>query len=120
MSRKPREYRFEIDAFTPDTIPMSRLSQYLADVARMMGQEASVHLMRIENGSTVPIISVDWEAELKVQDRLRAVKFNEGPAEAQRAFKEINKRLVQDNANGVLIDPSETKVIRFPGVDGAN
>ncbi len=80
MPRKPREYRFEIDAFTPDTIPMSRLSQYLADVVRMMGQEASVHLMRIENGSTVPIISVDWEAEPKVQDRLRAVKFNEGSA----------------------------------------
>ena len=29
--RKPREYRFEIDSFTPDTIPLSRLAQYLSD-----------------------------------------------------------------------------------------
>lgn len=119
-THKPREYRFEIDAFSPETIPLARLSQYLADVARMMGQEDSVHLSRIAKGSTVPIISVDWEAEPKIRERLYAVKVNEGPAEARRAYKEINKRLVEDNASGVLIDPTSTKVIRFPGRDGAN
>ena len=95
--KKPREYRFEIDAFTPETIPLSRLSQYLADVARMMGQETNVHLARIDKGSTVPVIWVDWEAEPKVRERLREV-----------------------NANGWLLDPSASKVIRFPGRDGAN
>jgi hypothetical protein len=118
--QKSREYRFEIDSFTPDTIPLSRLAQYLSDLARMMGENSYVHLVRVEKGSTVPIIKVDWEAEPKVQERLRAVKFNEGPLEARRAFSEINRKLVEDNANGVLIDPSATKVIRFPGRDGAN
>jgi hypothetical protein len=118
--RKPREYRFEIDAFTPETIPLSRLSQYLGDIARMMGQETNVHLLKVERGSTVPVIGVDWEAEPKVQERLRAVRFNDGPAEARRAYKEINKRLIEDNANGALIDPSKNEVIRFPGRDGAN
>ena len=46
--RKALEYRFEIDAFTPDTIPMARLAQYLGDIARMMGQEASVHFARVD------------------------------------------------------------------------
>jgi hypothetical protein len=119
-TRKPREYRFEIDAFSPETIPLSRLSQYLGDLARMMGQEANVHLARVDKGSTVPVIRVDWEAEPKVRERLRAVKFNEGPAEARRAYKEINKRLIQDNATGTLVDPGKSKVIRFPGAAGAN
>ncbi|MDQ2843747.1 MAG: hypothetical protein M3Y72_22445 [Acidobacteriota bacterium] len=118
--KNPREYRFEIDAFSPETIPLVRLSQYLGDLARIMGEHANVHLARIEKGSTVPVIRVDWEAEPKVRERLRAVKFNEGPAESRRAFKEINKRLVEDNANGVLIDPGHTKVLRFPGRDAAN
>ena len=117
---KPREYRFEIDAFSPETIPLARLSQYLGDLAKMMGQEGNVHLVKVMKGSTVPIISVDWEAEPKVRDRLRAVKFNEGPAEARRAYKEINKRLIEDNANGVLFDPGKAAVISFPGRDGAN
>ena len=120
MPRKPREYRFEIDAFTPETIPLARLSQYLADVAKMMGNEESVHLSRVAKGSTVPVIRVDWEAEPKVRERLNAVRVDEGPAEARRAYKAINKRLVEDNANGVLLDPFATKVIRFPGRDGAN
>jgi hypothetical protein len=123
MPRKPkktREYRFEIDAYTPQTIPLARLSQYLSDLARMMGESANVHLARVEEGSTVPVILVDWEAEPKVRDRLRAVKFNDGPLEAQKAYKEINRKLIQDNANAALIDPSKSKVIKFPGRDGAN
>ena len=118
--RRPCEYRFEIDAFTPATIPLERLSQYLADIARMMGESANVHLDRIDAGSTVPVIRVDWEAEPKVRDRLYAVRFNEGPLEARRAYREINRRLVEDNANGTLLDPSRSKVIRFPGRDAAN
>lgn len=118
--RKPREYRFEIDAFTPDTIPLARLAQYLGDLARMMGQESSVHFVRVDKGSTIPVIRVDWEAEPKVRERLQSVRFNEGPAEARRAYKEINRKLVEDNANGVLIDPGAVKLIRFPGRDGAN
>jgi hypothetical protein len=123
MPRKPRnflEYRFEIDAFNPETIPLSRLSQYLGDLARMMGESANVHLARVDRGSTVPVIRVDWEAEPKVRERLRAVRFNEGPLEARRAYREINRKLVEDNANGALIDPCKAKVIEFPGRDGAN
>ena len=116
----PREYRFEIDAFTPETIPLSRLSQYLGDLARMMGESANVHLVRVDSGSTIPVIRVDWEAEPKVRERLRAVKINEGPLEARRAFKDINRKLVEDNANGALVDPDASKVISFPGRDGAN
>jgi len=118
--RAPLEYRFKIDAFTPESIPLARLSQYLGDLARMMGESANVHLARIESGSTVPVIRVDFESAPKVQERLRLVKFNEGPAEPRSAYKEINKRLVEDNANGVLIDPEEIKIIQFPGRDGAN
>jgi hypothetical protein len=32
-SRKHREYRFEIDAFSPMSIPMSRLAEYISDLA---------------------------------------------------------------------------------------
>jgi hypothetical protein len=119
-SKAAREYRFQIDAYSPETIPLARLSQYLSDLARMMGESESVHLARIEPGSTVPIIAVEWEAEPKIQERLRAVKFSEGPPEAQRAYREINRKLVEDNANGVLIGPSRSKLIKFPGRDGAN
>lgn len=114
------EYRFHIDAFTPDTIPLERLSEYLGYLARIMGEKADVHLARIEPGSTVPVIRVAWEAEPKVRERLQAVRVNEGPADSRRAFKEMNRRLAADNANGVLVAPDKAKVLRFPGRDAAN
>jgi hypothetical protein len=115
-----REYRFKIDAFSPETIPLNRLAQYLADLARIMGECEGVHLDRIEPGSTVPVLRVDWEAIPKVRERVRGVRFGEGPKEALRAYAEINKRLIEDNANGVLFDPDSTPAIRFEGRDSAN
>lgn len=118
-SRKHREYRFEIDAFSPATIPMSRLAEYVSDLAKMFGNNNSVHLLKIAEGSTVPVVMVEWEAEPKVRDRLRAIKSHEAPDEAQQAAKDINRRLLQDNATGVLMDPVGSKLFRFPGREAA-
>src|SRR5689334_5282075 len=116
-SRQYREYKFEIDAFSPTTIPMSRLAEYLTDLARMIGNEKSVHLLRIDQGSTAPVLMVEWEAEPKVRERLRAVKYREAPPTAMEAMRNIDKRLAEDNAKGTLLDPAGTKVVNFPGRD---
>ena len=118
-TRQHREYRFEIDAFSPTTIPMSRLAEYISDLAKMFGNNNNVHLLKIEHGSTVPVILVDWEAEPKVRDRLKAIKTHEAPDEAQEAAKDIDHRLLQDNAKAVLVDPAGGKVYLFPGREAA-
>lgn len=113
--KKHREYRFEIDAFSKDTMPMSRLAEYLKDLAIMLGQEKSVHLLKIDDGSTVPVVRVEWEAEPKIRERIKAVKLREAPQEAQEAERNINRRLIQDNGKAGLIDPVGAEIIRFPG-----
>ena len=117
--RKHREYRFEIDAFTPNSIPMSRLAEYLSDLAKMFGNNNSVHLLKIEGGSTVPVVMVEWEAEPKVRDRIRAIKNHEAPADAQQAARDIDRRLLQDNAKAVLIDPAGGRIFPFSGRENA-
>lgn len=118
-SRRQREYRLEIDAFSPSTIPMSRLAEYISDLARVFGNNSSVHLLRIEGGSTVPVVLVDWEAEPKIRERLRAIRNREAPEDAQQAVKDIDRRLLQDNAKAVLLDPVGAKVFRFDGRESA-
>jgi hypothetical protein len=110
-----REYKFNIDAFTPDTMPMSRLAEYLADLAVLLGNRERVHFNRIERGSTVPVIRVEWEAEPKVRERLHRVKLREAPEDVQRADRDLNRKLAEDNAIGSLLDPSGGKVLKFPG-----
>jgi len=118
-TKKHREYRFEIDAFTPASIPMSRLAEYISDLAKMFGNNNSVHLLRIEGGSTVPVMMVEWEAEPKVRERIKAVKSHEAPEEAQQAARDIDRRLLEDNAAAVLRDPVGTKLFRFIGRESA-
>lgn len=118
-NRKHREYRFEIDAFSPTSIPMSRLAEYVSDLAKVFGNNNSVHLLKIEGGSTVPVVVVEWEAEPKVRDRIKAIKNHEGPEDAQQAAKDLDRRLLQDNATAVLVDPAGTKIFRFPGRENA-
>jgi hypothetical protein len=116
-TKQYREYKFKIDAFTPDTIPLSRLVEYLSDLAKVLGQDKSVHLLKIEEGSTVPVLRVEWEAEPKVRERLREVKYREAPPSALDAARSIDRRLAEDNARGILLAPDGRKVITFPGRD---
>jgi hypothetical protein len=118
-ARRHREYRFEIDAFTPVTIPMVRLAEYVSDLGKIFGNSSYVHLARVEEGSTVPVVLVDWEAEPKVRERLKAIRNHAASVEAQQAAKDLDRRLLQDNAKAVLLDPTGSKVLQFCGRENA-
>jgi hypothetical protein len=106
MPRKPKstasgegtEYRFKIDAYSPDTMPMARLAQYMAELATLLGEQNAVHFKRVTKGSTVLNARVDREATPKVRDRVAAVRAGDGGSEPRRAFNTLNRLLRDDNA----------------------
>jgi hypothetical protein len=110
-----REYRFKIDAYTRETMPMGRLAGYLADLAILFGEDSGVHLIGVETSSTCPVILVDWEAEPKVRARVNNARNRVGPEDAVEAVDSINQRLARDNASAVVLDPTRNNVIAFPG-----
>jgi hypothetical protein len=114
---KPAEYRFRIDAYTPDTIPMWRLAEYMHDLADLLGEREHVHFARLEAGSTVLVQRIDAESAPKVQARIQAIKHaeGEGPEDALHAFRAIDRRLAEDNAVGHLCGEDGAEIIRFPG-----
>ncbi|HVZ91532.1 MAG TPA: hypothetical protein VG843_07775 [Rhizomicrobium sp.] len=110
------EYRFRIDAYSPDKIPMTRLAVYMGELAALLGESASVHFRRLERGSTVIVHAVEKEAVPKVSERTAAVRRGDGTQEAMRAFNAINKLLREDNAVGDLRAKKQTATILvFPG-----
>lgn len=112
-----RQYRFKIEAYSPETMPLMRLTEYLRDLAYLFGNNDSVHLVKVEKGSTAPLLLVQKEAETKVRERLQLVEQQDGPPEAMRAMRQINERLREDDARGSLIDPDRKKILAFPGRD---
>lgn len=109
------EYRFKIEAYTKDSIPMEVLARYLVDLADVLGTPHAVHFDRLEEGSVVPVIRIETEALPKVTERVNRVKSGNGPVEAVRAFHSINRRLQEDNGTGFILDATGAEIIRFPG-----
>lgn len=110
------EYRFKIDgSYTPATLPMGRLAEYVAALARFLGEGTQVHFRGVEAGSAVLVAHVDPPARLKVRDRFDRVRTGLGPKDADKAYADLDKLLRDDNATGLLLTDPLDNVIPFPG-----
>jgi hypothetical protein len=54
-----REYRLKIDVFTVDSLPMSRLAEYMTELARLLGEQERVHFSHLERGSAVLVSNIE-------------------------------------------------------------
>jgi hypothetical protein len=110
-----RKYRFRIDAFSVDSLPMARLAEYMAGLAALLGECERVHFSHLEAGSAVLVSNVEPMAFPKVEERVSQVRQGSGPKDAMQAYKAIDTMLASDGATAVLVSPSESNVIEFPG-----
>ncbi|MBW0150468.1 hypothetical protein [Phenylobacterium sp.] len=109
------EYTFRIDVFTPDTLPMARLAEYMAALADLMGHKETTHFARIEEGSARLVSRVEQQDAPKVQQRLERVLDAAPPHGTGKAFKVLDDMLAEDNAVGEIIGPTGALIIPFPG-----
>lgn len=114
----PVRLSFKIDAFQPDTIPMARLAEYMADLATMIGEKANVHFVQLEPGCVELVHDVEFEAYPKVEARVIEVEQGTGTVESLAAFRSINKRLAEDNtfASYRRVEGGG-ELVHFPGVN---
>jgi len=113
-----KTYTLHIDAYSPETIPMARLAEYMQSMATMFGHEGGVHFDKLAPGSTQLVSRVDHEQVPKVGATLDALVRGEGNPEATKAQEAIDRLLADDNATGFLYEDDDpgAKIIAFPGV----
>src|SRR5207237_419022 len=113
-----RERRFKIETnYTPATIPMLRLAEYMSDLAILLGEPKSVHFDYLEEGIAATVHRIDDDALAKVDERLERTRHGEGPSDAKSAADRINRRLREDDGSAVYLESSGLELIRFPGRD---
>lgn len=106
---------FKIDAWTPDTIPMARLAEYMRLVAALYGEQGEVHFRQLRKGSAVLVSTVEREAFPKVVTRLQLVKNVTPPEDLAKTFEQIDDLLRSDNAVATVSRPNGGKILEFPG-----
>lgn len=111
------EYTFRIDVFTPETIPMARLAEYLAVLADLVGHNQSTHFARLEPGSARLVYKIDPVDAIKVEHRLALTGTPNAPRDLNKAFAALDSMLANDNAVGELTNPEGGVIIPFLGRD---
>lgn len=111
---KTLELPFTIEGADPDCLPLSRLADYLADLAKLFGSPEHVHFKEQRKGSAVLACVVDEIAQPVVLPRIRAASRGEGDPESAGAWLRINKRLSEDSTTAILPLPG-AEIIAFPG-----
>ena len=112
-------YRFVIKAYTPETLPMARLAEYMGKMATLLGEKAQVHFVRIEEGSAALLQEVEPEAQPAVRERIHAMREQAGPADVRQAYEALNGLLVDDRTTGYLAEDDDeapgARLLEFPG-----
>lgn len=109
-------FNLRITAYTPDTIPLNRLAQYMLEFAALLGSELHVHFAGLKKGSTVLRARVEHEDIPKVDERLSKVNTSDAPVDIIRPFNALNGLLRADNARATL-KRGTAQIIKFPGCD---
>jgi hypothetical protein len=99
--------KLHIDAYSPETIPMARLAEYLADLAALFGAQHRVFFEGLERGSLGIVSRVAREDAPKVAARLRDIGRGNHDSETAKLFARIDDRLACDNAVGSIVELDE-------------
>ena len=118
---RPHRYRFVIqEKYTPETLPVARLAEYMSKMATLLGEKSRVHFVRMQGGSAALVQEVEPEAHATVRERIHAMRENAGPPDARQAYEALNGLLVNDRTSGYLSDDdapqaSGARLLEFPG-----
>jgi hypothetical protein len=108
-------YVFRIDAFSPGTLPMARLADYMAQLAKLIGHAEHTHFIGVEEGSAKLVHTVDEEDAEGVRGRLSDVAAGTGPKDALAARAKLDDLLAEDQAVGELCERGGAVILPFPG-----
>ena len=116
MDRSLKAIVFRMDAFSPDSLPMARLAEYLVELAGLYGEEGSVHFNRVAPGSAKLVSRVEADAMQGVIGRLMLAGTAHAPDDINRPYRKLNSMLQVDHAVAVVRRVGErSPLLKFPG-----
>ena len=111
-------FKFTVPGYTPDTMPLDRLMEYLNQLAIVLGNPGDLHLVGVEKGSTRPVLAMRHDVAAKARHHAREVAEGGGSARRREAFNAIRRMVGQDGGQtAVLKAPKGAIILKFPGVD---
>ncbi|HWB85309.1 MAG TPA: hypothetical protein VG675_14295 [Bryobacteraceae bacterium] len=112
--KKPAELVFRIDTFTPETLPLDKLTQYLVELAAIYGDVSAIHFKSVEKGSAALKQTVEPDAVDPLKNRLEAISRQKAAVEAMAAYDRLDILLRRDECVA-HISLNGAKLLTFKG-----
>ncbi|WP_420141096.1 hypothetical protein [Sphingomonas sp.] len=111
------ELSFVIPGYTPETIPLDRLLEYLQQMAQVLGDTQNLHLIEIRKSSVAPVFRVPKAAALAAKERANRVQRGDGTKKQVDAFNRISKMLRRDSRDAgkpALLRSGDRVLLKIP------
>lgn len=107
------ELSFVIPGYTPETMPLNRLIEYLQQMSVVLGDPENLHLIAVNEGSCAPMFHIPKAAALEAHDRAAKVSRGDGTKKQVDAYNRVSRMLRRDlmGASRPAILRSSKKVI---------
>jgi hypothetical protein len=91
------ELSFVIPGYTPDTMPLDRLIEYLQQMAVVLGDPKNLHLVEIRKSSVAPILHASKEVAIEARERAQRVQRGDGTKRQLEAYNRIRRMVRRDS-----------------------
>lgn len=111
-------FKFTVPGYSPETMPLDRLMEYLNQLSIVLGNPGDLHLVGVEKGSTRPVLAMRHDVAVKARHNAREVAEGGGSIRRREAFNTIRRMVAQDGGKpAVLKEPKGAIILKFPSVD---
>lgn len=107
------ELSFVIPGYTPETIPLARLIEYLEQMATVLGDPDSLHLVAIKESSVAPVFHAPKAVALEARDRASRIQRGDGTKRQVDAYNRLRRMIRRDSygSGRSAVLSSGTKVV---------
>lgn len=109
-------YALRLKGFTPSTLPLERMSKYLAALADLVGKDLPVHFDKVTKGSAMLKIRIPDELAGDLEARVRHAAIAEHGSDLRRAFDSIDQLARHDKTSAEFKPEKGAVIIQFPGI----
>jgi hypothetical protein len=93
------ELSFVIPGHTPETMPLSRLLDYLQQICLVLGTSDKLHLIAVRESSCAPVFHTDVHTALIVKDRAYRLQRGDGTKRQIDGLNHIKRMLREDGVS---------------------
>jgi len=109
------DIEFVIPAYTPETMPLDRLLQYLKEVGDVVGLAHDMHLVRIETSSTRPVFRMPVSVARQARETGASVQRGDGTTRQRAAYQRIRQMVERDSgAKPASLSDKRGVILDFP------